>query len=155
MAVTEQQEKSGKLLFGEALYTKLIGGAEDKTKKLEEAGVDNKSVETPEVQQVAGLTKEELVTELQPFIEAMNLLAEKLGEQGQQIQSTQDELKQLKIAEAVKQQTQTPRAQLFTLQRATEAQKTILSEDDPLLKQQPQQTPVKGQSGAAHFFPQQ
>ena len=152
MSLSEQQEKSGKLLFGDELYTKLIGSAEDKTKKLEEAGVANKSVDNPTEEVVTGLTKEDLVNELQPFIEAMNLLASKQAELQESIATQAGEIKQLKIAEAVKAKTETPRAQLFTLQRATEAQKTIITAEDPLL---PKVEPVKQDgSGAQHFFPQ-
>lgn len=160
MALTEQQEKSGKVFFGEELYTKLIGGAEDKTKKLQEAGVANKSVdEAPPTEEKPNIMEQfvqQLETQLQPFVEAMNVLAKDQLELKELIATQAGEIKQLKIAEAVKQQTQMPRATLFTLQRATEAQKTVIAEDDPLnlaAKNIPVQTPVKDTSGAAHFFP--
>jgi hypothetical protein len=152
MAISEQQKQAANTIFGEELATKIFKSAEDATKELEEAGVAHKSAEdvpATEEPKPAGIT----LDDLQPFVEAMNLLATNQAELKELIATQASEIKQLKIAEAVKAKTETPRAQLFTLQRATEAQKTIITADDPLIPKQPE--PLKDKSGAAHFFPQQ
>lgn len=150
MAISDQQKQAANKIFGEALATKIFKSAEDATKELEEAGVAHKSVEETPVNAEAttGIT----LDDLQPFVEAMNLLATTQAELKETLAALGGEVKQLKIAEAVKQQTQTPRAQLFTLQRATEAQKTAIAKDDSLIPVQTE--PLKDKSGAAFYFPQ-
>lgn len=154
MAISEQQKQAANKIFGEALASKIFKSAEDATKELEEAGVAHKSVEEApaEATPPAGIT----LDDLQPFVEAMNLLATTQAELKETLATLGGEVKQLKIAEAVKTKTQIPRAQLFTLQRATEAQKTAIAEDNPLIasaKQIPVNAPTRDASGAAHFFP--
>lgn len=151
MAISEQQKQAANTIFGEKLAAQIFKSAEDATKELEEAGVAHKSMDNPETTEETkpvGIT----VDDLQPFVEAMNLLATNQAELKELISAQGDEIKQLKITEAVKQQTQIPRAQLFTLQRATESQKTIVPADDPLIPVQTE--PLKDKSGAAFFFQQ-
>jgi len=149
MAISEQQKQAANKIFGEALAEKIFKSAEDATKELEEAGVAHKSVEETPVSEEAkptGIT----VDDLQPFVEAMNLLATQQAELKELIATQAGEIKQLKIAEALKQKTEIPRAQLFTLQRAIDSQKTIVSADDTLIPVQTE--PLKDKSGAAFFF---
>lgn len=160
MALSEQQKQAANKIFGEVLAATIIRGAEDATKELEEAGVAHKGEaettttgESVTVTQTGGLTQEQLVTELQPFAEAMNVI----GEQLVKLQAGQEELssrvKSLEKTEEIKAKTETPRATLFSFKRASEAKETVVAEDDALKNNKPVETQKQDKSGASVYFP--
>lgn len=159
MAVTESQEKAGKTLFGEDLYTKLVKPAEAKTKELEEANVNHKEV-TTEVTTTETTTTEKaefsfedvveavakrVTPDMQPFADALTVIA-------QQIEAIQGQVKSLEKSKALSEETELPRF-VFGMQRASEAQKTIVADDDDLKNKKPAEAQPVQQSGAAAFFP--
>lgn len=154
MALSEQQKGALAKIVGDDLATKIIGGAEGATKELEEAGVAHKGeAETPAPTEEAKPDFEAiLATQLQPFVEAMNILAEQQTKLETLISDVSGRVKSLEKTEEIKSKTETPRALLFT-QWASQAEKTAVAEDDPLTKMKPVETAHQDKSGAAAFFP--
>lgn len=156
MALSKEQEQAAKAIFGDDLAAQIFKGAEDATKELEKAGVAHKStdqaatdsdpkpVESP-LDQIAEAVVKQLGLDFQPFIDGMTKLAAELA-------TLQVEVKSLQKQEAAKQKTETPRF-VFSLQRASQDDKTIVAEDDALKAKKPQETQAQDKSGAAAFFP--
>lgn len=155
MAVTEPQEKAGKTLFGEDLYAKLVKPAEAQTKELEGEGVASKEVTTETTTTTEESTIEVPIAEIaDEVVKRIDLasIGEALTLIGQQIVEMQGEIKSLKQTEAIKADTETPRMVWSFVQRASESQKTAVTEDDPLANKKPVETQAKT-TGAAAFFP--
>ena len=161
MAYTEQQKQAANALFGESLAAKILGSAEDATKELEQADVRHKSAdesppetETPDnsvgvvLEALAALDLPALSATIQQLTEGQNQLNTRLDELTGQV-------KGIEKAEAIKNKTELPRFAWQALQRASEAEKTIIADDDALKDKKPAETkpPVTDQSGAAAFFP--
>lgn len=158
MALSEQQKSALTAIVGDDLAQQIVAGAEGATKELEEAGVAHKGdTETPtqeptqEVQAEAKLQID--TTALNPFIEAMNTLNEQQNKIMSMFEDLTGRVKSLETKEEVKAKVETPRALLFTQQRASQATETALADDDPLKKMKPVETAQKDKSGAAAFFP--
>jgi hypothetical protein len=150
MALSDQQKKAAVEMFGDEFVSQMMQEAEDKTAELESAGVAHKG-ETesdkpkddqtqPEPQQVnIDIDMEALAAEvgkqfsanLQPMAEAMTVMATELKE-----------LKEWKAKQekewGIKGQTETPRF-VFEWKRASEDKATIVTEDDGLKNQKPQE----------------
>ena len=160
MAVTEQQEKAGKTLFGEEQYTRLIKPAEAQTKELEGAGVNSKSTDTTtevvtetvekipvdfSLEDVVEAVAKRVTPDMQPFADAMMVMAE-------QIQAVQNQVKSLEKSKALSENEELPRF-VFQMKRASEAQGTTVADDDPLKDKKPVETQGQPKTGAAAFFP--
>lgn len=165
MAVTEQQEKAGKALFGDDLYTKLVKPAEDTTKELVGAGVANKEVTTETVTETTTETVEvdeqalvekvaaQIGVDFQPIAEALTKIAETQDKFQTSLEEMAGRIKSLEKTEDVKTNAETPRYMVSVMNRASQAEKTIVTDDDKLKDQKPVETQVPVQSGAAAFFP--
>lgn len=168
MALTKEQQKAAELIFGEELTKDIIKVAEDKTKELEEAGVAHKgdtsteeSKEEPKeevkevpaedviVQQVAA----KLEVDWKPVTELMTTLVESQKNLESEIAQLKSQLSDKKVEETQKAKDESPKYVWSLVQRASEAEKTIVAEGDPLKDKKPQEAAKSGdQSGAAHFF---
>lgn len=151
MALSEQQKAAALKIFGEDLTAKIVSGAEDATKELEEAGVAHKGeqevpaqVEVP-LDEIATAVTKQLELNFQPISDALQLLGQELAELKTQVKS-------LEKAKAFEETHETPRY-VLSLKRASEAQETVLAEGDKLLAKKPVETAPTDNSGAAHFFP--
>lgn len=151
MAVTEQQEKAGKTLFGEDLYAKIVKPAEATTKELEEAGVAHKEVTTATEEVKVELPIAEVANEVVKLID-LAAFGEALTLMGQQLVELQGEIKSLKQTEAIKADTETPRFVWSMVQRASQAEGTKVADGDALKDSKPVET-VQVKTGAAVFFP--
>jgi hypothetical protein len=148
MALSDQQKKAAVEMFGDEFVNQMMQEAEDKTAELESAGVahkgEPKSDKTEEIQtqpepQQVNINMEELAAEvgkqfganLQPMAEAMTVMATELKE-----------LKEWKAKQekewGIKGQTETPKF-VFEWKRASEDKATIVTEDDGLKNQKPQE----------------
>lgn len=160
MALTDKQVVSGKTFFGEELFAKIVNGAEEQTKELEEAKVGHKDaaevVETTEVKTEIELDMDALadavITKLnlnfQPFSDALALI-------GQELAELKGEVKSLEKQKQIENKVETPRF-VFSLQQASKAAETIVSEDDELKNKKPAEAakvPTDG-SLASLYFPQ-
>lgn len=147
MALSEQQKAAAVKIFGEDNAAKIIGGAEDATKDLEQAGVAHKGDTSVviDVDAVAEAVAAKWETNMQPYADALQLL-------GQQVADLGEKFKSFEKSEKVKEQNDLPRY-VFQMKRASEASETAVANDDPLAKMKPVETAVKDTSGAAHFFP--
>jgi hypothetical protein len=150
-AISEQQEKAAKLIFGEKVATALLSGADDATKELEDANVDHKGdAETPavvvDVDAVAEALAAKMETRLEPYTDALQVL-------GQQVAELQTQFKSYQKGQEVKENTEAPRY-IFQMKRASEALETAVADGDPLKGMKPVEA-VKStdNSGAANFFP--
>lgn len=164
MAVTEQQEKAGKLLFGEERYAKLIKPAEVQTKELDEAGVASKEATTESTEVVTEkveLDEQALVEKVakqigidfQPIAEALTLIAENQSKQQTQLDEMAGRIKSLEKTEDVKANTDMSRFMVSVVNRASQAEKTVVAEGDELQNKKPTETQPVAKSGAAAFFP--
>jgi septal ring factor EnvC (AmiA/AmiB activator) len=82
-------------------------------------------------------------------------LQEQAEKQAAEIAELRAALKQKEAAEEKRRDAELPRMVLSLEKRASQAEETVLAEDDPLMKSKPAEptkTPVDG-SGAQHFFP--
>lgn len=165
MALSAEQAKAATAIFGEELAQQIIKGAEGATKELEEAGVANKEVTTEtttEVVETKTEVNEESIAEraaklisvdFQPIAEALTVIAETQSK----FQTTLDEMagriKSLEKTEDVKTNAETSRFMVSVLNRASQAEKTIVAEDDALNNKKPVETQVPVTSGASAFFP--
>jgi len=152
MAVTEGQEKAGKLLFGGPLYDRLIKPAEVMTKELEEANVNHKEV-TAEVTEPATIEVpvNEIANEVVKLID-LAAFGEALTLMGQQLVELQGEIKALKKTEDIKNNEDTPRLVWSMVQRASQAEGTKVADDDDLKGKKPVEAQATDKSGAAAFF---
>jgi hypothetical protein len=148
MALSDQQKKAAVEMFGDEFVNQMMQEAEDKTAELESAGVahkgEPKSDKTEEIQtqpepQQVNINMEELAAEvgkqfganLQPMAEAMTAMATELKE------LTEWKAKQEK-KQGAKEQAETPKF-VFEWKRASESDETIVTEDDGLKNQKPQE----------------
>lgn len=159
MALTAEQAKAAKAIFGEDLASKIISGAEAATKELEEAGVAHKeataetTVEVTTEKTVVDFSLEDVVEavakrvtpDMQPFADALGLMA-------QQLQDIQGQVKSLEKSKALSEEKELPRF-VFQMKRASEAKETEVAEGDGLNNNKPVETQVQDKSGAAAFFP--
>jgi len=160
MAVTEQQEKAGKTLFGEDLYTKLVKPAETQTKELEESGTRSKSADTEvttevvePVESIAEQAAKLISVDFQPIAEALTLIADNQSKQQVALDELAGRIKSLEKTEDVKTTNETSRFMVSVLNRASEASKTVVADDDPLKDKKPAETQPVAKTGAAAFFP--
>ena len=182
MALSDQQLKAAKEIFGDELANQIISNAERQTKELEEAGVAHKStedtanVETIETAKPADTVETEVKAEehtakqdemteeepeekpeenkpdfgemiaksLQPMLEGMAMMASRMDEM-------MGRLDKLESGEKMKRDVETPRWLTSAMERASQSNKTAVSEDDPLTKQKPVET-VPAKRGADAFF---
>jgi uncharacterized protein (UPF0335 family) len=148
MALSDQQKKAAVEMFGDEFVSQMMQEAEAKTAELESAGIAHKG-ETesdkpkddqtqPEPQQV-NINMEELAAEvgkqfganLQPMAEAVTTMASGLKEMAERVERLERE-------QGVKDQTETPKF-VFEWKRASESDETIVTEDDGLKNQKPQE----------------
>lgn len=169
MALTKEQEKAAKEIFGEELTKQIIKSAEDKTKELEEAGVAHKSVgedDEPEpednnpVPEPAEIDEEVIVeklaqkmaTDWEPLKAMLEELVSNQKSLESKIEHLEEELSGARQEEAKKAKEESPKYVWRLFERASEAQKTIVAEGDPLKDKKPLEAPLSDKSGAAHFF---
>ena len=166
MALTKEQEKAAKEIFGEELTKQIIKSAEDKTKELEEAGVAHKAVgeDEPEddapVPEPAVIDEEVIVeklaqkmaTDWEPLKAMLEELVSNQKSLESKIEHLEDELSGARQEETKKAKEESPKYVWRLFERASEAQKTIVAEGDPLRDRKPLEAPLSDKSGAAHFF---
>jgi len=70
----------------------------------------------------------------------------------EQIQAIQNQVKSLEKSKALSEDTELPRF-VFQMKRASEAQGTIVSDEDELKNKKPVESQPVAKSGAAAFFP--
>lgn len=143
--LTKQQREAADTIFGPEFVNNLIAEAEGKTAELEAAGVAHKEkreeTEQPQETQV-NIDMEALAAEvgkqfganLEPITEALSAMATELNELKAWRERQEKESK-------VKAVTESPRF-VFNMRRASEAEETMVTEDDKLMKQKP--TEAKG-----------
>lgn len=163
MALSPEQEKAAKAIFGKDLAEQIIKGAEGATKELEEAGVASKEVtaetttevvETKvEVESIAEQAAKLVSVDFQPIAEALTLIADNQTKHDTMLQELAGRIKSLEKVEDVKTATETPRFMVSVMNRASQAEKTIVADDDPLKDKKPAETQPVAKSGAAAFFP--
>lgn len=162
MALSEQQKEAAVKIFGEDKAAQMIADAENASKELEARVAHKGDSETPEaapepatqpdptgivLEALAALDLPALSTTIQQLAEAQNQLNTRLDDLAGQVKS-------LEKTEEIKQRTELPRFAWQNLQRASEAEKTIVADDDALKNKKPEETkPANDSSGAAHFFP--
>lgn len=166
MALTVDQKKAAQLIFGEELSKEIEEAAMNKTKELEEAGVAHKEVseeeETQEVvtsevnpdqliEAVATVVAQKMTTDWEPLQGLLEKVIQNQEEQETRLAQLSEELKGFQKVEEVKSKAETPRFVLSLLNRASEADKTVVSEGDPLKDKKPQET-KQDKSGAAAYF---
>lgn len=164
MALSEQQKQAAEKIFGKELAAQIIKPAEDATKELEEAGVAHKEASEEVIQEEAKPNPEfQLVLDAlaQMDLPGLSQTIQNLAEGQNQLNARLDDLatqvKSLKETEALKQKTEMPRFAWSMMNRAITSEKTVVTEDDPLLKMKPDETKpaVQDNSVAGHIFPQQ
>lgn len=178
MALSDQQLKAAKEIFGEELASQIIANAERQTKELEEAGVAHKSTEeatkTPAVPVETEVKAEDTTKQDMPeepaspeekpqegkpdFAEMIGKSLQPMLEGMAMMASRMDEmmgrLDALESSQKMRQATETPRWLTSVYERASQSSKTVVTEDDPLKDQKPvEAVPVK--KGADAFFVKQ
>jgi len=160
MALSEQQKATAAKIFGEEAAAKIINDAEKASTELEARvahkgeGESTPETETPDnsvgvvLEALAALDLPALSATIQQLAEGQNQLNTRLDDLTGQVKS-------IEKAEAIKNKTELPRFAWQTIQRASEAEKTIIADGDALKDKKPAETqsPVTDQSGAAAFFP--
>jgi chemotaxis protein histidine kinase CheA len=123
---------------------------EDEEDMDEEKEVQEKQAEI-DVEALAAEMVKHFDVQLAPLQE----LQEQAEKQAAEIAELRAALKQKEAAEEKRRDAELPRMVLSLEKRASQAEETVLAEDDPLMKSKPAEptkTPVDG-SGAQHFFP--
>ena len=164
MALTKEQQKAAELIFGEDLTKQIIKTAEDKTKELEEAGVahkDNSETKTEEeVKQPEEVIVEKVMEkfDFKTLAEALTNMAtqqKEIADNQKNLETKlvelETEVKGAKSEETKKAKDESPKYVWSLVERASEAQKTVVADDDPLKNMKPVET-KSDKSGAAHFF---
>jgi hypothetical protein len=152
MALSDQQKAAAVKIFGEELTAKIVKGAEDATKELEEAGVAHKEVTATEEVPKAEVSVAEIADEVVKRIDLASI-GEALTVLGQGLAELQGEMKALKKTEDIKTNEETPRFVWSMVQRASQAEGTKVADDDDLKNKKPVEVQVTDKSGAAAFFP--
>ena len=161
MALSPEQERAAKAIFGDDLAQQIIKGAEGATKELEEAGVASKEVTTETVTEVAQLDESAIVEKVakqvgidfQPIAEALTLIAENQNKQQTMLDEMAGRIKSLEKTEDVKTNEESPRFLVSLVNRASQAEKTVVADDDPLKDKKPVESKPAATTGAAAFFP--
>lgn len=165
MALSAEQAKAATAIFGEELAQQIIKGAEGATKELEEAGVANKEVTTETVTEVVTETEKldeqalvekvaaQIGVDFQPIAQALTLIADNQTKQQAMLDEMAGRIKSLEKTEDVKTNTETPRFMVSVMNRASQAEKTIVPEGDDLNDKKPVESQVQSKTGAAAFFP--
>lgn len=166
MALTKEQQKAAELIFGEELTKDIIKVAEDKTKELEEAGVAHKGdtsteEKEPKVEEVKEVPAEDVIvqqiaakleTDWEPVTKLMTTLVEGQKNLESKIAQLESQLSEKKVEETQKAKDESPKYVWSLVQRASEAEKTIVADGDPLKGMKPQEAVKSDKSGAANFF---
>jgi hypothetical protein len=173
MALTKEQQKAAELIFGEELTKQIVKTAEDKTKELEEAGVahkgeasteqveevkeekqvEEKPVEVPAEEVIVQKVAEKMTIDWQPIQELMTSLVTNQKALESKITELEAQLSEKKVEETQKAKDESPKYVWSLVQRASEAEKTIVADGDPLKDKKPLEAQKSGdQSGASHFF---
>ncbi len=154
MALTTEQEKAAKEIFGEELTKQIIKSAEDKTKELEEAGVAHKAIEDNTVNEDVIVEKlsQKMATDWEPIKDILEELVSNQKILESKIVNLENELSGARQEEAKKAKEESPKYVWRLFERASEAKKTIVAEGDPLKDKKPIEAPLGDKSGAAHFF---
>jgi hypothetical protein len=141
MALTEDQKDSAIELFGKEYVNRFIVDEGEKRTAELEGEVDHKvKKDDPEPQQInieelAAEVGKQFTANLTPIAEAMTTMATELKEL-KEWKEKQDK------TQSVKDKTETPRF-VFNMQRASEQDETIVTEDDGLKGKKPKETQVK------------
>lgn len=169
MALTKEQQKAAEAIFGEELTKEIVKVAEEKTKELEEAGVDHKGIteEQPSEEQPAEaveepkeLDEEIIVTKLaekmavdwEPLKAMLEGLVETQKALEAKIGTLESQLSFEKQQEDQKAKDESPKYVWRLFEKASEAQKTLVADDDPLNNMKPVEAQKSDKSGASHFF---
>ncbi len=158
MALSPEQEKAAKAIFGEDLAQQIIKGAEGATKELEEAGVASKEVTTTEVttvpvESIAEQAAKLVSVDFTPIAEALGVIVENQNNQQVQLNELTGRIKSLEKTEDVKASTDMSRFMVSVVNRASQAEKTVVADDDDLMNKKPVETQPVAKTGAAAFFP--
>lgn len=144
MALSEQQIKAAIEMFGDKFVNDMTEEAETKTAELEAAGVAHKANDEaakatqPEPQEATiDLDMDALAAEVgKQFTANLEPMAEAIGAMAAQLKDLIEWRAKQEEAQAIKEKTETPKY-VFSLQRASEDQKTVVAEDDRLKNQKP------------------
>ena len=158
MALSPEQTQAAKAIFGEDLAQQIIKGAEGATKELEDAGVASKEVTTEtevELDEQALVEKvaKQVGVDFEPIAQALTLIAENQNKQQVMLDEMAGRIKSLEKTEDAKTTSETSRFMVSVLNRASEASKTVVADDDPLKDKKPAETQPVAKTGAAAFFP--
>lgn len=154
MKLTEKQRDFFKEAMGEENFVKLVEVAEEDSLKHEQAGVAHKDHEPePEPEKTKEIDIEMLAGALAKHFDVrLDPLEQGLQEQASRIEELQKQLARYETGEAARKEAELPRIVLTLQKRASEAEETILSENDELKKSKPKETVPGDKSGAASFF---
>lgn len=172
MALSAEQKKALETILGKEDAEKVVSLAETKTKELEEAGVGHKGVgETQEetegsttvileqdkvVEAVAQLVVtqlgEKMTADWKPLQEVLEKVVQNQEAQKAEIEQLRTEVQGAKQFEAAKTQAESPKYVWSLVQRASEADKTIVPEGDALKDKKPVEAQKSDKSGASAFF---
>jgi hypothetical protein len=144
MALSEQQIKAAIEMFGDKFVNDMTQEAETKTAELEAAGVAHKANDEaakatqPEPQEATlDLDMDALAAEVgKQFTANLEPMTEAIGAMAAQLKDLIEWRAKQEEAQAIKEKTETPKY-VFSLQRASEDEKTVVAEDDRLKNQKP------------------
>lgn len=150
--LTKQQREAAEAIFGGEFVSSLIQEAEGKTSELEAAGVAHKEIkETPETTQPepeqppqVSIDMAELAVEVgKQFATNFDPIAEAMAAMANSVKELQGRLEKLEKDSKVKAVTESPRF-VFNLQRASEAEETMVTGDDELKDKKPREAKKDG-----------
>lgn len=122
----------------ESLASEIEGGDEE----------DDEEKKEIDLEALAGELAKHFDVDIHPLVEQAEKQAQQIAEQAQEIAALRD-----LIAEGEKKRSRDlPRFVLGLEKRASEAEETVVGEDDPLMKMGPKEVMPEQKSGAAHFF---
>jgi len=148
--LTGERKEAAIALFGKDFVSNLEQEGEKRTEQLEDAGIAHK--EENQEKKVEDFTLDDIVNAMAEKMEVdLKPIAEVLVTMSEEQKALKVELDQLKKQEEIKSETETPRW-LFQVQRASEADKTKVADDDKLTEQKPKETNKQEVSVAGHFF---
>ena len=95
---------------------------------------------------------EHLATMFEVKLDPLNEMAQQITTLAKAFDGLAERLEALEGQERIKKEVETPRFVLSLGTKASEAQETVVDDDDPLLDMKPVETKAKEGSGASHFF---
>lgn len=162
MALTKEQQKALTEIFGEDESKSIISVAETKTKDLEEAGVAHKEIEPKEETPLPGeievpegfaeLVAKQFDIQWKSLGEVLAGIAERQKTFETEILELKKELSAETKEAAKKAKDESPKYVFKLFERASEAEKTIVSDEDPLKDKKPVEAAKSNGDAASAFF---